>query len=281
MRLNKYIIILVVALSNLSFQQVGFSIGLNTIGTHNVIGLSYKRDCILSFSSIVPSNYLQIDIQAAIAYHDFLAVQVGYKNSLNLGKFGEHFSNHFINISAGVFHTILLKNSKLYHKKGKWDNRFKRRHFLVDAYMAYGKGVNKTFLYKITYTDNSTINSNSIKNKFFFNKLYLQTGAHYHGNIFGLSLTGLLGILQFNKVMLYGNNRLGDIDNLIQTFEEENYYLTSGYTIKAYLSFHRFKLVYCAHRDYILGSDNLNDYLINKVRQLKIQVNMYNLFKRK
>jgi len=272
----------VISLSSLSFQQMGYSNGLNTIGTRNLIGISYKKDCILSFGGIIIANgYQSLDIQAAIAYHDFLAVQIGYKNSLTLGGFGgsfsEKFSNRFINISVGIFYNTLLQNSKWLRKKEKWNNRFKRRHFLVDAYIAYGKGINKTFQRTLTFTGDLTGNA-----KILFDKLYLQGGAHYHGNVFGFSLTGLLGMLQFNKVGVYNNFRLVDIANLIETLEEERHYLTSGYTIKASLAFHRFKLVYCAHQDYILGFNNLNDYISNKARQqLKVQVNIYNLFQRK
>ena len=196
-----------------------------------------------------------------------------------MGGISEQFSNHFINISAGVFYNTLLKNSKLYRKKGKWNNRFKRRHFLVDAYIAYGKGINKTFVHRTYITSSSTTSFTNLNTKILFDKLYFQGGAHYHGNVFGFSLTGLLGILQFNKVALYGRFRLNGIDNLIQTLEEERHYFTTGYTFKASLAFHRFKLVYCAYQDYILGLNNLNDYISNKVRhQLKVQANIYNLF---
>lgn len=266
----------VVSLCSLSIQQVGYTNELNTFGRHNVIGLSYKKDFVLSAGNIPIKSYQQIDMQLAIAYHDFLAVQMGFNNTLGFETLGDKFSNNFINISAGIFHNTLLENSKLYHKKGKWDNRFKRRHFLVDAYLAYGKGINKTSLETTIFTPDRVIRFYKPNHKILFNKLYLQGGAHYHGNVFGFSLIGLLGVLQFNKVVVYARLN-SDIENLIQVLEKENHHLTSGYTMKVSLSFKRFKLVYGLQRDYVLGFDNLNHYIASTGMQLNLQVNLYNL----
>ncbi len=205
---------------------------------------------------------------------------MGYKNSVDLQNITEQFSDHFINISAGVFQNTLLKNSKLYRKKGNWNKRFKQRHFLADAYIAYGKGINKTIQNNTFLSLDTIIKSSKLNTKIIFDKFYFQAGAHFHGNIFGFSLTGMIGMLQFNKIGIYGKLNVAGIENLFQTLQEKRHYLTSGYTMKASLSFYRFKLVYCLHQDNILGLHNLNDYLVGKVRQVKIQVNMYNLFQK-
>jgi len=270
-------------------QNLCSAIGLTNAGAHHVIGLRYKKDCILSFGGmIVGDDYSKLTLQTGFAYHNFLAFQIGYQYSsddpyftINRGiAFKENANDHFAHVSIGAFYPIPIKNSKwrgIWKKNSKW---FRPRHILLDAYLTYGKGFNNRLLEP---TDMSLIllpNGINSKSTINFNKWYMQGGLHYQGHILGAGITGMFGVLNFRKIAIHGipENALLNLANLLK--EDATYY-TYGYQFKVSLCFDAFTILYHNHQNFIINQDELNLGLFNYFGEVSIQVNIGKLFTKK
>lgn len=272
-------------------KNTGKATGLTSAGTHQIIGLSYEKDCILSIGGIKVDDYLKQTVQAGFAYNEFIAFQLGYRyfsdnpyifNRISAGaEFTEYNKDHFAHVSTGVFYAITLKNSKwgsIWKNKGRW---YKPRNILFDLYAGFGKGINKR---TVELTDLGTgviLMGNKISNSTLkFNKWYTQGGLHYSGHIIGLGLSGLFGIINFKKIKILGIPER-DMLSLVNALSEDASYFTYGFQVKAWLCFDAFSVVYRFDEQFIKRLYFLNHDLVNYYGEVSLQININKLFQKK
>lgn len=270
------------------FKGISHATGLTNVGTHHLIGLSQKNDCILSLGGIDVGDYNILNAQTGFAYNNKIAFQVGYQYFSDSPYFIfyrnksylEHFKDHFFSGAIGTFYTIPLGESKL---KIKWKQTGRlynnSRHLLFDAYVAYGKGLSNRKLKNNSVMDLEGPKSNSKLN---FNKYYVQTGVSYRGSIGGLSIAGLFGVLNMKKIKAKGVI-YDELLELVYQFRKDANYTTWGYHFKFWLEADQFKLIYHYHQDFLINKVPLNfnlDVIDSYYGQISLQVNINQLFKK-
>jgi len=286
---TKYLLIIITAMF-INCQSLCQSAGLTSIGTQQVIGLSYEKDCILSLGGKAANEYNNsLTAQAGFAYNNFLAFQLGYHYFSDNPYFivdrrtnyTEYTEGHFAHVAVGVFYPIKIKNSKkenIWKNKGKW---YSPRHILLDAYVAYGKGFNNRALELSEFDSGAplliNLSSNSILN---FNKWYVQGGLHYNGHIFGAGISYVLGILNFRKITTQGLPD-DDLVDLVNSLREDATYYTSGYQLKFSYTLNAITLLYRNYQNFILQQDILNYGLTKYHGEVSVQVNISKFFKKK
>lgn len=270
-------------------KNISQAANLTSVGNHHIIALSYKKDCILSFGGIKGGEYYNnLTVQTGFAYNDFLAFQAGYHyfsdnpyllvyNGINYTEFTY---GHFAHAAAGVFYPIPIKNfsiERLWKNKDAW---YSPRHILLDAYLAYGKGLNMRALeFNYNGTAAATFNNYSSNSTINFNKWYAEGGIHYKGHMFGLSLSGVIGILNFKKITILGLPD-DDLVDLIDLLSENINYFTYGYQVKVSYCFDWFTILYHNHVNFIDKQKFMNQDLHDYFGEFSLQVNISRLFKK-
>jgi len=288
MNLKIYTNLILIAILLFNSKNLSYAINLSNVGSHHVIGLSYKNDGVLSLGGLRAGDYYSnLTVQAGFAYNDFLAFQVGYHNFTDnpffrvysRTNYTEFTEDHFAHAGVGVFYPINIKNAKrekIWKHKGKW---YSPRHILLDAYVAYGKGLNTRSLELSDFNSGTAtfvdVSSNSTLN---FNKWYAEGGLHYKGHIFGLSLSGVLGILNFRKITIVGLPD-NDLIDLVDSFREEVTFYTYGYQVKVSYCFDSFTILYHNHQNFTTIPEFPNAKLQDYFGEFSVQVNISRFFK--
>jgi len=276
---------------------------IGNLGGFNTIDLAYKNDLVLSvgknFSQSLKisddrlfKDFKNYDLQAGYAINKFLSVQAGYHSffvfnddSLNLcsGKGCEQaYNNHYFNLAIGAFYThdltktLFLKNNKKDHKL------INKAHILFNVYLGYGKGFNKrSILLRSRQYQEEWYWDSAFTLK--FDNYYLQPNFMFNGNFIGGGFSAFYGLLKFNKIVLFGEQRNSTL-GFIEEINEKPTAQVYGLNFKLWIGIKQLKLVYNVNRKYIINNENYNEYyndVFNNYSDLfSIQINLADMFNR-
>lgn len=270
---------------------------IGSIGGFNNISLSYKNDLVLSagtnFSQSlnyeedeVYDNFKIYDTQIAYAFFKYLGIQAGYQRfilfndeELNLCEsIGCKQSNrdHYFNAAISAFYTFDLKKISSKNKNTIDSKLTNKAHILLNAYVGYGKGINKL---NIINRFNWLWYSGYIMH---FDNYYFQPDFMFNGRFIGGGFSAFYSIIKFNKIILL-NTPIRDIENLVSNIEEHPTARVYGLNLKIWAGVKQIKLVYNINRKYILNNNLLNSEHSkthnNYSHLISLQLNLIDLFK--
>lgn len=269
------------------FYQYNLKAQIGSIGGFNTINLSQKNDLVFSlggnFSKSL-SNLNAYDIQAAYAFNSYLGAQLGYHNfsiphfeisdlceSKNCKR---NYDNRLFNIAIGSFFSYDLKKSLFLQNQKRNYQYASKINLLFEAYLSYGKSKNVKNYFSSGLPD--ILYPRSLLK---FDSYQIQTNFSYNGNFSGFNFSAMYGIIDFNKISIFGNIPQ-DFVNVLAT---KSLYPVYGVHFKIWVGVKQIKLLYSINRKTFLDKNdsfsNINTYFgraynRNYLRQLTVQINL-------